>query len=59
MATQAPKIFGITGKSGNYKAPDFWGLSTAGTTTSAGSAANTVSVGSISVSYTHLRAHET
>ncbi len=47
MARQAPSIFGFTGKSGNVKKPDFWGLSTAGTTTSAGSAANTVSVGSI------------
>ena len=47
MARPAPSIFGFTGKSGNYKAPEFWGLGTAGTTTSAGSAADTVSTGSI------------
>ncbi len=47
MARQAPSIFGFTGKSGDYKVPEFWGLGTARTTTSAGSAADTVSVGSI------------
>lgn len=44
---QAPNIFGTSGSSGNVQAPDFYNLKTAGTTTSAGSAANTVSVGSI------------
>ena len=47
MARQAPSIFGITGKSGNVQAPDFFNLKSAGVGTSAGSAANTVSVGSI------------
>lgn len=47
MARQAPSIFGFTGKSGNVRKPDFFNLRSAGVGTSAGSAANTVSVGSI------------
>ena len=47
MARQAPSIFGFTGKSNNVQAPDFFNLKSAGVGTSAGSAANTVSVGSI------------
>ena len=47
MARQAPSIFGFTGKSGNVRKPDFLNLRSAGVGTSAGSAANTVSVGSI------------
>lgn len=43
----APNIFGTPGSSGSVSAPDFYNLKSAGATTSAGSAANTVSVGSI------------
>ena len=44
---QAPNIFGTPGSSGRVEKPDFYNLNTARTTTSAGSAANIVSVGSI------------
>lgn len=46
-SSSAPQIFGSTGLSGNVNAPEFYNLKSAGTTTSAGSAAGNVSVASI------------